>query len=48
MVDNSVVDAVLQTYELSEIFELNELTEEEVLLFCVEQGLVVLPRPRPL
>ncbi len=42
------VDSCLQTYTLEEIFELNDLTEEEVLLFLVEANYIKLPNPKPL
>jgi len=42
------IEDILQTYSLEEIFELNELTEEEVLYFLVEQEFVTLPNPRPI
>jgi hypothetical protein len=42
------IDNVLQTYELSDILELNELTEADLLLFVVEQGFLKLPNPEPL
>jgi hypothetical protein len=38
---------ILQTYSLEEIFELNELTEEEILQFLVEEDLVSLPKIKP-
>jgi len=38
---------VLDTYTLEEIFEINELTEEEVLLFLIEQKFVRLPEVLP-
>lgn len=37
----------LATYSLEEIFELNELTEAEVLQFLVEAEFIQLPNPRP-
>lgn len=43
---NSLV--ILQTYTLGEILEYNDLTEEEALTFMVEQGLIILPNPKPL
>ena len=42
------IEHILDTYELSEIFELNEVTETDVLLFLVEQNYIKLPNPRPL
>lgn len=46
--DLSTSDLILQTYSLEDIFELNDLTEAEVLEFLVEQKFVSLPNPRPL
>jgi hypothetical protein len=37
------VERVLETYTLSEIIEDNELTEEEVLQFLLEQEFIKLP-----
>ena len=42
------IEDTLETYSLEEIFELNDLTEEEVLYFLVEEEFVTLPNPRPL
>jgi len=42
------VAAILQTYTLSELLELNDLTEEEVLEYLVQHGQVRLPELRPL
>lgn len=39
----SDVESVLQTYSLEEIFELNDLTEEEVLTFLLQQEFIELP-----
>lgn len=39
---------ILETYTLSEIFEYNDLTEEEVLEYLVYQGIVRLPDVKPL
>lgn len=41
------IERVLQTYTLEEIFELNDLTEEEVLSFLVTVEFVILPEPKP-
>lgn len=41
------IEKILQTYELEEIFELNDLTDEDVLLFLVEQEFLELPEPKP-
>jgi len=43
----SKVERILQTYTLEEIFELNDLTEEDVLLFLVEEEFLELPDPEP-
>lgn len=40
--------ALLQTYSLSDIIELNDLTEEEVLEFLVNSRVLKLPDPYPL
>jgi len=40
--------AILETYSLSELFELNDLTEEEVLDHLVTQGFLHLPEITPL
>lgn len=40
--------AILETYTLSEIFELNDLTEEEVLEYLVSQRVITLPEIKPL
>ena len=42
------IEDALQAYTLEEILELNELTEEDVLYFLVEQDFITLPSPRPL
>jgi hypothetical protein len=41
------IENVLQTYSLQDIFEWNEVTEEDALLFLVEEGFVKLPDPEP-
>lgn len=43
-----VIANILETYTLSEIFEYNDLTEEEVLEYLVYQGIIKLPEIRPL
>lgn len=40
--------AILETYSLEEILELNDSTEEEALEFLVTQGFLVLPKIKPL
>jgi len=40
--------AVLEVYTLSDILELNDITEEEALEHLVEQGFLSLPKIRPL
>lgn len=40
-------ERVLQSYTLEEIIELNDITEDEVLHFLVEQDILELPDPRP-
>jgi hypothetical protein len=39
--------AILDTYELSEIIELNDLTQEDVLEYLVEHGVLRLPEIIP-
>jgi hypothetical protein len=39
---------ILETYSLQEILELNDLTEEDLLEYLVEEGMVKLPEIRPL
>lgn len=41
------IERILGTYDFSEILELNDLTEEEVLLYLVEQEYLTLPNPKP-
>lgn len=40
-------EKVLETYDLVDIFDMNELTEAEVLMFLVEQEFVSLPEVLP-
>lgn len=40
--------AILECYSLEEILELNDKTQEELLLFLVEERFVKLPKPLPL
>lgn len=47
MINQDTIDKYLETYTLEEILELNELTENEVLLYLVEQEFVQLPNPKP-
>jgi hypothetical protein len=42
------VAALLEAYTLSEILEMNDLTEEDVLEYLVAHGVVKLPELRPL
>lgn len=42
------VTAVLEAYTLSEILELNDLTEEDALEYLVAHGIVKLPEIQPL
>lgn len=42
------VAAILETYTLSELIELNDLTEEEVLEYLVAHGILRLPMIQPL
>jgi len=41
------VENLLETYDLEEILELNELTEADVLFFLLEKNFVFLPEPLP-
>lgn len=38
---------ILDTYSLEEIFIWNEVTDEDVLEYLLEQGFVELPQPLP-
>lgn len=40
--------AILETYSLQELLELNDLTEEEALDYLVTQGFLKLPEITPL
>lgn len=40
----SLVDFLLEMYDFDELLELNDLTEEEVLAYLLEAGLVAQPR----
>jgi hypothetical protein len=40
--------AILEVYDLSEIIELNDLTQEEVLEYLVENRILKLPEIQPL
>ena len=42
------IEHLLETYELSEIIELNGLTEADVLYYLVEQKFIELPETLPL
>lgn len=42
------LSAVLETYSLEEILELNDLSPEECLEFLVEEGFVELPELQPI
>jgi len=42
------VTALLEAYTLSEILEMNDLTEEDVLEYLVRHGRITLPELRPL
>lgn len=44
----SSIEKILEVYSLSEIIELNDLTEEEVLEYLVTQNFLSLPEVRPL
>lgn len=40
--------AILDCYSLVELLELNDKTEEELLIFLVEEGYLLLPKVQPL
>jgi hypothetical protein len=40
--------AILTVYSLTELLELNDKTEEELLIFLVEEGYFTLPDIQPL
>lgn len=40
-------ELILETYSLEELFELNDVTEEEVLEFLVSQSFLELPEIMP-
>lgn len=40
--------AILEVYDLSEIIEYNDLTQEEVLEYLVENKILTLPEIKPL
>lgn len=42
------VTALLEAYSLSEILEMNDLTEEDILEYLAEHRIVKLPELRPL
>jgi hypothetical protein len=42
------VENILEVYTLEEVFELNDLTEADVLFFLITEGFVTFPDPRPL
>ncbi len=41
-------DKILEVYDLSEIIEYNDLTQEEVLEYLVDTGFIKLPEITPL
>lgn len=41
------LEKILGTYSLEEIFEINDLTEVDVLLFLLEAKRVDIPEPKP-
>lgn len=41
-------ELILQTYSLEDIYEYNELTEEDVLDLLIKHGLVDIPNPKPI
>lgn len=42
------IENYLETYTLQEVFEQNDLTEAEVLLYLIEAEYLYLPEPEPL
>jgi hypothetical protein len=40
--------SILETYSLSDILELNDMTEEDLLEYLVEEGIIKLPEIKPL
>lgn len=42
------IEKALEAYELIEIFELNDMTVEQILLVLVQKGIIVLPEMLPL
>lgn len=40
--------AILEVYDLSEIIDMNDLTQEEVLEYLVEHSILKLPEVQPL
>jgi len=47
LVSEREIESILQTYSMSEILELNDITEEEALYFLVSHKFVILPDPLP-
>lgn len=43
-----IYSTILETYSLSEILEMNDLTEEDLLEYLVEERMVRLPEIKPL
>jgi hypothetical protein len=41
------IESILQTYSLEDILDYNELTEEDALLFLVEEEFLELPDVKP-
>lgn len=41
-------EALLETYTLTEILEMNDLTEADALEFLIEEGFIELPEVKPL
>lgn len=48
MLGDCSASKVLELYTLTEILELNDITEEDCLIFLVEEGFVTLPKHIPL
>jgi hypothetical protein len=44
----SNIERVLQTYSLTEILELNELTEEDVVEILLRHEYIEIPNPKPI
>ncbi len=48
MTDYDVIEHLLETYSLTDILELNDLTEADALRFLVDEDFIELPDIKPL